>query len=60
MGKYIYGVTSETNLGVNPQQQNPFAVMCDELIYFDAGDDIERSHSEISHVLATSVMVKNL
>jgi phosphoribosylformimino-5-aminoimidazole carboxamide ribotide isomerase len=60
MGKYIYGVTSETNLEVNPQQQNPFAVMCDELIYFDAGDDIERSHSEISHVLATSVMVKNL
>jgi phosphoribosylformimino-5-aminoimidazole carboxamide ribotide isomerase len=60
LGKYIYGVTSEQDIEVNSQQQNPFAVMCDELIYFDAGDDIERSHSEISHALATSVMVKTL
>lgn len=60
MGKYIYGVTSETNREVSSQQQNPFSSMCDELIYFDAGDDIERSHSEISHALATSVMVKTL
>jgi phosphoribosylformimino-5-aminoimidazole carboxamide ribotide isomerase len=60
LGKYIYGVTSEQDIEVRSQQQNPFAVMCDELIYFDAGDDIERSHSEISHALATSVMVKTL
>jgi phosphoribosylformimino-5-aminoimidazole carboxamide ribotide isomerase len=60
LGKYIYGVTSEQDIEVNSQQQNPFAVMCDELIYFDADDDIERSHSEISHALATSVMVKTL
>jgi phosphoribosylformimino-5-aminoimidazole carboxamide ribotide isomerase len=60
LGKYIYGVTSEHDIEVSSQQQNPFAVMCDELIYFDAGDDIERSHSEISHALATSVMVKTL
>jgi phosphoribosylformimino-5-aminoimidazole carboxamide ribotide isomerase len=60
MGKYIYGVTSETNRLLSPEQQNLMAVMCDELIYFDSGDDIERSHSEISHALATSVMVKNI
>jgi phosphoribosylformimino-5-aminoimidazole carboxamide ribotide isomerase len=60
LGKYIYGVTSEQDIEVSSQQQNPFAVMCDELIYFDADNDIERSHSEISHALATSVMVKTL
>jgi phosphoribosylformimino-5-aminoimidazole carboxamide ribotide isomerase len=60
LGKYIYGVTSETNREASSEQLNPFALMCDELIYFDAGDDIERSHSEISHALATSVMVKTL
>jgi len=59
-GKFIYGVTSEKNDEDSSEQKNPFAVMCDELIYFDASDDIERSHSEISHALATSVMVKNL
>ena len=60
MGKYIYGITSESNRESSSEQKNPFAVMCDELIYFDSGDDIERSHSEISHTLATSVMVKTL
>lgn len=59
-GKYIYGVTSETNREESAQQQNPFTLMCDELLYFDAADDIERSHSRISHALATSVMVKTL
>ena len=60
MGKYIYGITTESNRKLISEQQNQFAVMCDELIYFDSGDDIERSHSEISHDLATSVMVKPL
>jgi phosphoribosylformimino-5-aminoimidazole carboxamide ribotide isomerase len=60
LGKYIYGVTSKKNDGISSEQNNPFSVMCDELIYFDAGDDIERSHSEISHALATSVMVRTV
>lgn len=60
MGKYIYGITSNSNRDPGSDLQNPFAVMCDELIYFDSVDNIERSHSEISHALATSVMVKTL
>lgn len=59
-GKFIYGVTSEKSDEDSSEQKNPFAVMCDELIYFDANDDIERSHSEISHALASRVMVKDL
>ena len=59
-GKYVYGIISESNRKLSTEQQNLFAVMCDELIYFDSDDDIERSQSEISHALATSVMVKTL
>jgi hypothetical protein len=33
--------------------------MCDELIHFTPGDDITKTHAEISHALATRVMVKN-
>jgi hypothetical protein len=36
-----------------------FEAMCDELIVFSAGDDITKTHAEISHQLATRVMVKN-
>jgi hypothetical protein len=33
--------------------------MCDELILFSPGDDVTRTHAEISQQLATRVMVKN-
>ena len=56
-GKYIYGVTSDENfLGASQQR---FAAMCDELIHYTPGDDITKSHAEISHTLATRVMVQN-
>jgi phosphoribosylformimino-5-aminoimidazole carboxamide ribotide isomerase len=55
-GKYIYGVTSDHEKG--PSQQR-FESMCDELIHFTRGDDITKTHAEISHALATRVMVKN-
>ena len=56
-GKYIYGVTSDhENKG--PSQQR-FESMCDELIHFTRGDDITKTHAEISHALATRVMVQN-
>ncbi len=56
-GKYIYGITSTQE--VKGPSQLRFEAMCDELIYFKSGDDITKSHTEISHALATSVMVKN-
>lgn len=56
-GKYIYGVTSDHAIK-GPSQQR-FESMCDELIYFTPGDDITKTHAEISHALATRVMVKN-
>jgi len=56
-GKYIYGVSSvQSQKG--PSQRR-FEAMCDELIQFDEGDDVIRSHAEISQQLATRVMVKN-
>ena len=56
-GKYIYGVTSTQE--VKGPSQLRFEAMCDELIYFTSGDNITKSHAEISHALATRVMVKN-
>lgn len=56
-GKYIYGITSD-NATKGPSQQR-FESMCDELIHFTPGDDITKTHAEISHALATRVMVKN-
>ncbi len=56
-GKYIYGITSEQDLK-GPSQLR-FESMCDELIYFTPGDDVVKTHSEISHALATRVMVQN-
>lgn len=56
-GKYIYGITSEENFR-GPSQRR-FAAMCDELIHYTPGDDITKSHAEISHALATRVMVQN-
>lgn len=57
-GKYIYGITSDKdNLDHN---QKRFAAMCDELIYFTAGDDFHASHSDISHTLATRVMLADM
>ena len=56
-GKYIYGVTSEQS--VKGPSQRRFEAMCDELILFSPGDDVTRTHAEISQQLATRVMVKN-
>jgi len=56
-GKYIYGITGDQNIIDGSQRR--FATMCDELIYYTAGDDLNISHSEISHALATRVMVQN-
>jgi len=56
-GKYIYGVTSDQEIK-GPSQQR-FEAMCDELIYFSPGDEVTKSHTEISHALATRVMVQN-
>jgi phosphoribosylformimino-5-aminoimidazole carboxamide ribotide isomerase len=56
-GKYIYGVTSEQS--IKGPSQRRFEAMCDELIHFSSGDDVTRTHAEISHQLATRVMVKN-
>jgi hypothetical protein len=33
--------------------------MCDELIHYSSGDDITKSHAEISHALSKRVMVQN-
>lgn len=56
-GKYIYGITSD-QVAKGPSQRR-FEAMCDELIRFTSGDDITKAHAEISHALATRVMVKN-
>jgi phosphoribosylformimino-5-aminoimidazole carboxamide ribotide isomerase len=54
-GKRIYGITSNHNISDDGEQR--FADMCDEIIYFTPGVDFTKSHSEISHNLATRVMV---
>ena len=56
-GKYIYGIASDQQ-SKGPHQR-PFEAMCDELIHFTSSDDITKAHAEISHALATRVMVKN-
>ena len=56
-GKYIYGITSQQS--VKGPSQRRFEAMCDELIEFNAENDVTRTHAEISHKLATRVMVKN-
>ena len=56
-GKYIYGVTSQQ--AIKGPSQRRFEAMCDELIRFAESDDINKAHAEISHKLATRVMVKN-
>jgi len=57
-GKYIYGVTADLD-AKNPSQKR-YASMCDELIYYSPGDDLIASHSEISHALASRVMVQKV
>ena len=56
-GKYIYGITADLESSTGSQKR--FSAMCDELIYYTAGDDWNISLSEISHALATRVMVQN-
>ena len=55
-GKYIYGITSDEFLLGSSQTR--FAAMCDELINYSSGDDVIKSHAEISRELATRVMVQ--
>jgi phosphoribosylformimino-5-aminoimidazole carboxamide ribotide isomerase len=56
-GKYIYGITSDQ--AVRSPSQQRFEAMCDELIHYSSGDDITKSHAEISHALSKRVMVQN-
>ena len=56
-GKYIYGITSDQE-AKGPSQLR-FEAMCDELIRFTSGVDVTKSHAEISHALATRIMVRN-
>ena len=56
-GKYIYGITSD-HVYKSPSQTR-FEAMCDEIIVFTQSDDVTKTHAEISHALATRVMVKN-
>ena len=56
-GKYIYGITSDQ--AVKGPSQQRFEAMCDELIHFSPGDEITKTHAEISHALATRVMLQN-
>ena len=55
-GKYIYGITADQEM--RDLNQKRYASMCDELIFFTPGDDLNASHSEISHALATRTMVR--
>jgi len=56
-GKYIYGISSEQS--VKGPSQRRFEAMCDELIEFAEGDDVTKTHADLSHKRATRVMVKN-
>ncbi len=56
-GKFIYGITSDEEFKAPSQRR--FLDMCDELIHFKPGDEITKAHAEISHALATRVMVQN-
>ena len=58
-GKYLYGVTASREISEASHSQKRFASMCDELIHYTAGDDLNTSLSEISHRLATRAMVQN-
>ena len=48
-----------TKADLKGPSQRRFEAMCDELIVFSPGDDVTKTHAEISHELATRVMVKN-
>ncbi len=56
-GKYIYGITSNQHAGSRGARR--FEAMCDDLIHFTLRDETTKSHAEISHALATRVMVQN-
>ena len=56
-GKFIYGITTGDTIRGSSQER--FAAMCDELIHYSTGDDVTKSHAEISRALATRVMVQN-
>ncbi|MFT5258292.1 MAG: phosphoribosylformimino-5-aminoimidazole carboxamide ribotide isomerase [Saprospiraceae bacterium] len=55
-GKYIYGISADQEM--RDLNQKLYASMCDELIFFTSGDDLNASHSEISHSLATRTLVR--
>ena len=56
IGKYIYGISADQE--IRDSNQKRYASMCDELIFFTAGDDLNASHREISHTLATRTTVR--
>jgi nucleoside 2-deoxyribosyltransferase len=56
-GKYIYGITADQ--AMEDSSRKRYASMCDELIYYTPGDDLNTSHSEISHALASRAMMRN-
>jgi nucleoside 2-deoxyribosyltransferase len=56
-GKYIYGISADQVM--RDSNQKRYASMCDELIFFTQGDDVNASHSEISYTLATRTMVRD-
>jgi phosphoribosylformimino-5-aminoimidazole carboxamide ribotide isomerase len=56
-GKYIYGVTSDYELSTINKQR--FSAMCDELIHFNANDDVSASIDQIAHKLCTRTMVQD-
>lgn len=55
-GKHVIGITSEEN--VEDASQQRFTAMCDELICYSSGDDVYKSHAEISSALATRIMMR--
>ncbi|MFT7555701.1 MAG: phosphoribosylformimino-5-aminoimidazole carboxamide ribotide isomerase [Planctomycetota bacterium] len=56
-GKYIYGISADQEMSDSNQKR--YAAMCDELVFYTPGDDLNASRSEISHTLATRTMVRN-
>ena len=55
LGKYIYGISGIQEV-VNQRQQDRFAAMCDELVYYTVTDEVTASLSQISHDLSSRVL----
>ena len=55
LGKCIYGISGIQEV-VNQRQQDRFAAMCDELVYYTVTDEVTASLSQISHDLSSRVL----